>query len=251
MKIKFLGTSAGWPLPRLGCNCEICSSTDPKDKRSRTQLLINGILLLDIGPETYYHLTTEGVDPRKIKYAAISHEHPDHTSGIWDIGHIYGAEKIKILVHELTYRKISRLFFTKKYEVIKIASNRSLEANGLELSFLPVDHTDSSFGILIADLISNKKVFYAPDFKSLPETTIKQAANVDIAVLDGSELKINIPTHKPITEIIKLNKKMVAKNVYFVHIGHRTLPHKELESFVSKRGGKNFHVAYDNLELEI
>ena len=79
MKIKFLGTGAGWPLPRLGCKDKLCSSTDPRDKRTRSQALVNDRLLLDIGPDTYLHLNQPGVHPTYIKYAAITHEHPEHT----------------------------------------------------------------------------------------------------------------------------------------------------------------------------
>lgn len=91
MKIKFLGTSAGWPLPRLGCKCEICISKDPKDTRTRTQVLINGKVLLDAGPDTYRHLLKEDIS--KLQAILISHEHPDHILGLWDLPHIYGRKE--------------------------------------------------------------------------------------------------------------------------------------------------------------
>ena len=91
MKIKFLGTSAGWPLPRLGCKCEICTSTDPKDKRTRTQILINESILLDAGPDTYHHLNKES--PTKIEAILVSHAHLDHIEGFWDLTHIYNGYK--------------------------------------------------------------------------------------------------------------------------------------------------------------
>ena len=70
MKIKFLGTAAGWPLPRLGCNCQICISKDPKDTRTRTQILINDYLLLDAGYDTYLHLKNN-IQASKLKACAI------------------------------------------------------------------------------------------------------------------------------------------------------------------------------------
>ena len=105
MKIKFLGTSAGWPLPRLGCKCELCSSKDPKDTRARTQILLNDSILLDAGPDTYRHLIGDsspamrdqndngGIDPTKIKAVLISHAHLDHIMGFWDLTHIYNGYK--------------------------------------------------------------------------------------------------------------------------------------------------------------
>jgi len=249
MRIKFLGTSAGWPLPRLGCECKICSSKDPRDKRTRSQLLVNDILLLDIGPDTYLHLSDSKIDPLKIKYAAITHEHSDHTFGLWDLGHIYNSQKINIILAEPTYKKISRLFFYNEYKVTKIKAGEGAKINNLIIILLPVNHTDSSFGILVKE--KNKSIFYAPDFKFVTDTTIKRISGLDLAVLDGSELKIATPTHQPIQENFKLGKKLKAKKVYFTHLGHRTLPHQQLQEYVQKEGGSNFHIPHDGLEIKL
>src|SRR3990167_505768 len=116
MKIKFLGTSAGWPLPRLGCKCEICSSADPKDKRTRTQILIDDTVLLDAGPDTYNHLIPLDV-AHQLKAVLISHAHPDHILGLWDLPHIYGREennidKIHLYVTQPVLNGIRRVFNT-------------------------------------------------------------------------------------------------------------------------------------------
>ncbi|OGY25780.1 MAG: hypothetical protein A2864_01550 [Candidatus Woykebacteria bacterium RIFCSPHIGHO2_01_FULL_39_12] len=248
MKILFLGTSAGWPLPRLGCKCELCSSKDFKDIRTRTSILLNGTLLLDVGPDTYHHLVN--IDSKKIKYAAITHEHPDHTSGLWDLGHIYNSKKITIIINPNTFKKIRNLFFPNEYKIIKVEKNEILKLNGLNLTLLPVKHTkDSSFGILIES--RNKKIFYAPDFKSLPPLTKNKIKNANLLLIDGSELKIKTPTHISIEEGIKLAKSLKAKKTYFVHLGHRTLPYKELSTHVQSLGGKNFKLPYDGLEIEV
>lgn len=251
MKIKFLGTSAGWPLPRLGCNDKICTSKDQRDTRTRSQALVNNFLLLDAGPETYTHLKNSQVDPTKIKYAAITHEHLDHTFGLWDLSHIYtgkGRLKPKIFIHPRTLSKIRFMFFPNEYEITEIEASKKFYINDLWLTFLPVNHTKySSFGILVEE--RNKKIFWAPDFKTLPLETSQQIRGAELLIIDGSELKVKTAGHETIEEGIALGKKIQAKNTYFVHIGHRTLPHKELEDFVQKEGGKNSHIAYDGLEV--
>ena len=249
MRIKFLGTSAGWPLPRLGCSCEICSSNNPKDKRTRSQLLVNDSLLVDIGPDTYLHLSDSKIDPLKIKYAAITHEHSDHTFGLWDLGHIYNSQKIKVILAEPTYKKISRLFFYNEYKITKIKAEEAIKIDNLVVTLMPVNHTDSSFGALVKE--KNKSIFYAPDFKSIPDTTINKVRDLDIAILDGSELKIATPTHQPIQKNFELGRKLKAKQVYFTHLGHRTLPHQQLQEYVQKEGGSNFHIPHDGLEIKL
>jgi len=253
MKIKFLGTSAGWPLPRLGCADRICTSKDPRDTRTRSQVLVNEILLLDLGPDTYAHLKNPEIDPTKIRFTVITHEHPDHTFGLWDLSHIYsshGRTKIKIVINPKTLAKIRFMFFPNEYEIVKLEAGQKFQAGHLQVIFLPVNHTkDSSFGILIEE--GNKKLFWAPDLKSLPAETIAKARSADLVAIDGSELKIKTPNHETIEEGIQLGKALQAENVYFVHIGHRTLPHKGLQQLVQKQGGRNFHIAYDGLELNL
>jgi len=247
MKIKFLGTSAGWPLPRLGCSDQICTSLDPKDKRTRSQALINDRLLLDIGPDTYLHLRAPKLNPTKIRYAAITHEHPDHTYGLWDLGHIYNSKQIKVIIHPSTFHKIQKLFFPKEYNVLKTLAATPVTVGDMKVSLLPVNHTNSSFGILVRE--GDKRLFWAPDFKSLPDETMKALAGIDLIAMDASELRIASSGHQTIEEGIKLGSQLKAKKVYFIHIGHRTLPHKELEKYVKENGGTQFEIPYDSLEV--
>lgn len=249
MKIKFLGTSAGWPLPRLGCTDIICTSKNPKDTRTRSQVLVNDKILLDVGPDTYPHLSQKDIDPTKISHAVITHEHPDHTFGLWDLGHIYNGQKINILINEAAYKKIRHLFFYKEYKVTQVTDQVSSIIQDLKITLLPVNHTkNSSFGILVKE--GGKRFFWAPDFKSLPESTKQILKGIDLLAIDGSELKVRTPSHQTIEEGIKLAKTLKAKTAYFAHIGHRTLPHEELEAFVRKEG-KQFHIAFDGLELNL
>jgi phosphoribosyl 1,2-cyclic phosphate phosphodiesterase len=258
MKVKFLGTSAGWPLPRLGCRCKVCISKDPKDARTRSQLLIDDILLLDAGIDTYHHLKKPNVDPTKIRFLAITHEHPDHTFGLWDLAHTYLSKdkgksghrnNVRVFIHPSTFSKIRHLFFRDEYQVQKIESGQKVKVNDLEVQLLPVQHTESSFGVSITQ--KGKKVFYAPDMKLLPTETFNKITEADSVIFDGSELEIKSRGHQTIKEGIQLGKKIKAKNVYFTHLGHRTLKHKNLEKFVKEKGDSRFHIAYDNLEIKL
>jgi phosphoribosyl 1,2-cyclic phosphate phosphodiesterase len=233
MKIRFLGTSAGWPLPRLGCRDDVCSSKDPRDTRTRSQALINDILLLDAGPDTYSHLRT--VDPTKIKAAAITHEHSDHTFGLWDLSHIYsenGKLKLKLFINKKTLSKIRFVFYPNQFEIVIVEPNTPIKFENLYLTFL-------SF-------------LWVPDFISFSKEAMDKARKASIIAMDGSELKIQTHTsHQTIMEGINLGKQFKNSQIYFTHLGHRVLPHRELEELVRKTGGKNFNIAYDGLEIKI
>lgn len=232
MRIKFLGTSAGWPLPRLGCRCEICTSIDPKDKRTRSQILIDETILCDAGPETYQHLV--GCDPTKIRVCIITHKHHDHLAGLWDLQKIYNlAQPIQIIKAK------------GKLERFKI--------NSFSLTLFLVKHSESipTCGILIEK--DGKKVVYAPDFREMSKKSSEMVRGAKVLIIGGSSLteKGRAKGHQTIEEGIILAKNLKAKAVYFVHIGHKTDKHKFLERYLRQKAGHNFHIAFDGQELLI
>ena len=86
MKIRFLGTGTSIGVPEIGCQCEVCRSTDPRAKRLRTSVLINQDdtqLLLDCGPDFRQQLMP--IPFHKIDGVLISHEHYDHVGGLDDL----------------------------------------------------------------------------------------------------------------------------------------------------------------------
>ncbi|MCL5411351.1 MAG: MBL fold metallo-hydrolase [Patescibacteria group bacterium] len=257
MQIKFLGTSSGWPLPRLGHHCDICDSTNPEDKRNRSQVLVNENILLDAGLDTYENLIKE-LEPQKISAILITHGHPDHIFGLWDLGHLYDKkEKAKLFATKETLKKIRQqgLGFEAPSEQI-VETFKEYEIAGLKVLFFPVNHskTTPACGIRLTDL--KKSFVYIPDMSNLPEESIIYAKSSQVLIIDGSSLE---PTglkswgHETIPEGIKLSKKLKAKVIYFTHIGHGKIsrPHKQLEQYVQEKGGANFHVAYDGLRLNL
>lgn len=268
MKVKFLGTSAGWPLPRLGCQCKICTSRDPKDKRTRTQILIDDSILLDAGPDTYRHLM--GMDSHlrgndkeesiahKLKAVLISHAHPDHILGLWDLPHIYGRKEnnvnnIKMYVTLPTLNNIKSTFFSQfqPIEVKVEKANAPFNIGNVKVTYFPVIHGKTpAFGI---KLKSNKIFVYITDFNRILPSQEIMVKHADCWAIDGSSLgKLGqSPSHISINDGIELAKKYRIKHTYFIHIGHKTGTHRFLEEYLHQNAGPNFHAAYDGLELEL
>src|SRR3990167_656745 len=252
MKIKFLGTSAGWPLPRLGCTCEICTSKDPKDTRTRTQLLINDTILLDTGPDTYSHLINKS--PQNIKAVFISHEHPDHTIGLWDLSHIYNQKEQPALYVTLPVLNGIKKTINASPNLLKlklnvVKENETVRLGNTKITYFPVIHGNTpAYGIKVKE---KRIVAYIPDFNKILPSSQKVIRDCHLLVIDGSSLsKIGQgPGHISIQDGIKIAHKLKAKKTYFVHIGHKTGTHQFLEKFLTDHAGPNFHIAYDGLEL--
>lgn len=87
MKLTFLGTGTSIGVPAIGCQCEVCRSTEPKDKRLRTSAIIEtdeGLrILIDCGPDFRQQILTQ--EFRKIDAVLITHIHYDHVGGLDDL----------------------------------------------------------------------------------------------------------------------------------------------------------------------
>lgn len=255
MRILFLGTSAGWPLPRLGCNCQICQSKAPQDRRLRPAVLVNNSILIDAPPDIYHQLTNLEVDTTKISALLITHAHPDHIHGFYDLTHLYNRQiKEPKLIVPLEVLNGLRRFHPLPLKPFKpeiVRPKTVIEHEKIKISFFPIKHSRiPCYGIKMK---ADRIFVYLPDIVRLPRSKRKQVRDVHLLVLDGSSLGKRGQTriHQSIKEGIRLAKDLKPKLCYFTHIGHITGTHQELEKFVQKEGGRNFHIAYDGLELEI
>lgn len=81
MKLRYLGTAAAEGVPAIGCTCRVCRESRRKGGRcirSRSQAIVNDELLIDFGPDTYWHVNAWQIDLSEIDHCLITHSHADH-----------------------------------------------------------------------------------------------------------------------------------------------------------------------------
>jgi phosphoribosyl 1,2-cyclic phosphate phosphodiesterase len=120
IKVTFLGTGTSQGVPVIGCQCEVCSSENPKDKRLRSSIFIEtetANIVIDTGADFRQQMLREKV--RKLDAVLFTHEHKDHTAGLDDIRPFNFLQKKKYA--SLRYQKSSwtnttriRLYFCRK-----------------------------------------------------------------------------------------------------------------------------------------
>jgi len=272
------------------CFCPICQSKDKRDKRLRSAILLEinnkrprkvaslprdrqeTRILIDCGPDIIKQLGREKIS--QIDFIVLTHAHSDHTSGLKSIGphKLHKEGPVPIYAHSEVHKRLSSNFKKLKYQKkviypfkkFKISAKGAAPAVGqgsasggenLEFSPLLVFHSKNfptfAFKIVSSVKCQMSSVVYMPDYKNIPQKSIKEMKHADILILGGAILHRRIPWHRPIDEGIKTAKELEAKRVYFTHIGHQTLPHKELVKYVQRLGNKNFNVLYDSQLIRI
>ena len=254
MQLLFLGTSSGWPLPRLGCRCNLCLSQDPKDKRLRPSLLINKSLLIDASPDIYHQLKKYNIDPREITHIFITHAHDDHIAGLYDLSHIYNCkQKVELISTEIILNEIKRKMGVSMLS-FKEKAVKPFEKNLIGINFfywfIPVIHTVEAYAIKIKE---SKPIVYAPEFRKILPSSKSYLGNIDLAVIDGSSktFRGQAKGHETIEEGLRLGTEIAAKKILFTNIGHKTDTHGALELFVKENGGHKFAISFDGLEIKL
>jgi phosphoribosyl 1,2-cyclic phosphate phosphodiesterase len=235
-----LGSSGAWPLPRLGCDCPQCTSSDPRDARLRSSLLIDGRILVDAGPDAYAQLMRAGAVPEEV---LLTHHHHDHMLGL----HVLSkAGRLPLHLTKETERGVRSIFPRIDFRIMHLTPGIRLElGSGLVAQAFDVEH-DASARTVAFRFTSPEggSLVYAPDLSEPPNSKLAKGASV--LVLDGSVRGVRRGGHMPMEEGLDAAAALKPERTVFTHIGHRVGTHAELESWLDDRA----EVAFDGMEID-
>lgn len=260
MRLRFLGTGTSFGIPVVGCDCAVCTSDDPRDRRSRSGALVTSddgerVLLVDTPPELRLQLLEARV--RRVDGLWITHCHADHIHGIDDLrvfsAHLGGTvpawapeECAAVLRHRFAY------IFDPSYAAHPGTSKPEIELRalhayepvvvaGFEATPVPVVHGDlQPFGFRIGDL------GYVTDAKLLPPRSMDVLRGVRVLVINALWWGRPHPTHLNVQEAIEVAHELGAERTFLTHLTHR-LKHADLAA----RLPAGVEPAYDGLEVEV
>ena len=251
MKLTFLGTGTSCGVPTLGCYCDVCTSTDPHDKRLRTSALLeteSTRILIDCGPDFRQQMLQR--EFRKIDGILITHSHYDHVGGIDDLRPYCRFGDIDIYADEISCASLRKTmpycFVEKKYPGVPsinlhtIRPHVSLQIGDLDI--LPIEVMHDQLPIL-GYRIGN--LAYITDMKSIHDEEVELIKGVDILVENA--LRWNKPhhSHQLIGDAIDFARRVGARHSYLIHANHEVGKHEEL----CKRLPADITYAYDGLEI--
>lgn len=253
MKVTFLGTGTSQGVPVILCDCEVCTSQDPRDNRLRSsvQVEVNGkTLVIDTGPDFRQQMLRTGT--KRLDAVLYTHEHKDHIAGLDDIRpfnfmggqhiHVYATEAVEWALQ----REFSYAFAKEKYPgVPELTIHRiNHEPFGVEgVHIIPLQAMHAQMPVL-GFRIGN--FTYLTDANQITSEELQKAHGSDVFVINALRREKHY-SHFNLEEALEIIKKVSPKKAYLIHISHRLGLHAELE----KELPENVFVSYDGLSLNV
>lgn len=251
MKITFLGTGTSNGVPVLGCECTVCKSKNPKDKRLRSSVLIEKAdkqILIDVTPD--FREQMMNLPFRKISGVLISHEHYDHVGGIDDLRPFGKFGEIDIYaeqnVSQALRNRLPYCFASQKYAGIPNLKITEIDCTPFHIDaikIIPIRVMHFNLPIL-GFRISN--FAYLTDVKTLPDDEFNKLKDLDILVVSALRKSEHI-SHQNLDQATELIHKIKPKKAYLTHLSHQM----GLHSVVNKELEENISIAYDGMEVRI
>jgi len=251
--VTFLGTGTSVGVPMIGCSCETCLSSDPKDKRLRTSLLVEleGLtFVIDTGPDFRAQMLKHQV--KQLDAILFTHEHRDHTAGLDDIRpfnfiqdesiEVYASKRVQAeLKQQFHYIFAPHQFKGLPRVTLNEIGKAPFKIKGQEIIPIEVMHYK-----LPVSGFRFKDFTYLTDVKTIDQTAIEKIRDSKILVLNALRFEEH-RTHLTVDEAIELANQLEIPEVYFTHFSHQIGKHQD----VSLRLPKHIKMAYDGLTLAI
>jgi len=251
IKITFLGTGTSQGVPMILSDEPVNLSTDKKDKRLRSSVLISWsdvAYLIDCGPDFRYQILRAKI--KNINGIFFSHEHADHIAGLDDIRPfcyqngpmpIYAQRRVMDALkrrYDYIFKKEDRYPGAAQVKG-NIIDKNSFTLDGLSICPIAIKHGDLEiFGYRFGNIA------YLTDIKSMDCSEKLKLSNLDVLVVSALRMAPH-PTHFNLEEALSFIAEIQPKRAYLTHISHRLGFHKE----ISKLLPKNVFLGYDGLEV--
>lgn len=281
-ELTFLGTGTSQGVPMIGCDCPVCRSADPRDKRLRASALVRygGLtILVDCGPDFRYQMLRAGV--RHLDAILLTHNHKDHTGGLDDVRSFNLLEAKAMNIYCQPYvvnslkKEYSYAFDEVKYpgapewhvheigrDPFLVHSNESenklVWESGFGYHSIEPEHGETIPPVEVIPIQGwhhkEKKlsvlgyrfgnIAYVTDMKQIEECEFEKLQGLDVITANCVKIAPH-HSHFSLQEALDFFERVGAKESYITHISHLLPVHEEF----SKMLPPHVHAAYDGLTL--
>lgn len=254
MRFTVLGSGTSTGVPTVACECPTCTSTDSRDTRLRTSLLVQtdtSTVIVDTSADFRQQMLAHNV--LQIDAVVYTHHHFDHIGGFDDL-RPYAFRSGRAVELYAMQETIDALHTTFPYAFglvestgastpnvhVSCIDNTPFVAGGLEITPIPMRHGKK----MRVNGYRFGSVAYCTDTNHIPESSLDLLMGLDTLILDGLRWEPH-PTHFTISESLALIELLKPKHAYLTHIAHQVLHERD-----SKNLPENVSLAYDGLTIE-
>lgn len=253
LTIEFLGTGTSSGVPMIACDCEVCTSTDPKDNRLRSSILVQSAatsIVVDTTPDFRYQMLR--INNRRLDAVLYTHPHKDHLAGLDDIrAYNYFTKKpMDIYANSLTEGALRRdyyyAFSDTKYPGVPELNLITIDQHPFLIGDIPVQpievlhHKMPVLGFRFGDFT------YITDANKIEEEEKEKIKGSKILVVNALRKEKHL-SHFNLQEAVDLATELDIPEIYLTHISHQLGKHEEINQELPP----HIKLAYDGLKLTI
>ena len=236
MELTILGSGTSYGIPVIGCGCRVCSSDDPRDRRTRCSALISTgevSILIDTATDFRYQALAAGIT--RLDAILYTHAHADHVHGLDDTRSLTFDAPIPVYGNEATLQEITHRFdyvFDGRSKagwaprlIPRILGSGSVGIHGVEVTPVPIMHGRLPIlGYRIGNL------GYVTDCSEIPPASLELLRGIDTLVLGALRFTPHI-THLTIADAVGIARKLSPSRTILTHFSHE-VSHREVADYL-------------------
>jgi phosphoribosyl 1,2-cyclic phosphate phosphodiesterase len=252
LTITFLGTGTSGGVPMIGCDCEVCRSTDKRDKRLRTSILVRSAkttIVVDSGPDFRYQMLRENV--RELDAIIYTHSHKDHVAGLDDVRayNFFSGRAMQVYSDEMTQQVLLRefpyAFQDHRFPGVPEIQLNSIALDPFNIGDIPVIPIQVWHFRMPVLGYRFGTITYITDANRIEESEKAKIRGSEVLVLNALRKEKHI-SHFSLQESIELARELQVPNVLFTHVSHQMGKH----AAVSAELPPGMAFAYDGLNIQ-
>jgi len=237
----------------IGCDCEVCTSPDKKDKRLRSSILVESnttVIVVDTTPDFRYQMLRANV--KKLDAVLFTHPHKDHVAGLDDVRafNFFQKKPMEIYANSLTEETLKRefayAFSDKRYPGIPNLNLNTIDNTPFYIGDIPV--TPVLVWHLKMPVLGFRfgKFTYITDANKIDAEEKEKIMGSEVMVLNALRTEKHI-SHYTLEEDVAMVQELAISNAYFTHISHQLGRHDDVNAGLP--GG--IELAWDGQELSL
>jgi phosphoribosyl 1,2-cyclic phosphate phosphodiesterase len=257
LAITFLGTGTSQGVPFVACDCAVCRSDDPRDKRLRSSILVEApdtTFLVDTTPDLRTQALRHGL--RRLDAAVFTHAHTDHVAGFDDLRRFCELQDrpMPVYASPRTMADLRRMFyyaFDGQHASRNYVRPDPREIDGpFTLGSVTLTPAEVPHGrILVNGYIfargGRNLAAYFSDCHHVPADIIEAIRGIPVLMIDALRHEPH-PSHLSLSEALEVSAASGARRTFLTHIGH-DLGHEDTERLLPP----GVRLAHDGLRVEI